>query len=200
LSAELIFPITDGSRARRSAAISGESSIRRAGRPDPRAQAVQRRLDALVAVARFHGHELDRGDFRAHPGKEIPSPAALVAWLRESGLWAKAVRLRWRQLFRFESDAPLVLLFSDGSAGLLVARDAARNVVFLKEPQAPPGDPPVAVDELRLRQLWQGEVLLVRPRPRRVARGRAVHAGLAFATGAHGTPEPARDHGGIDHA
>jgi ATP-binding cassette, subfamily B, bacterial HlyB/CyaB len=76
---------------------------------------VQRRLDALVAVARFHGHELDGSDFRGLPGEAIPSPAALVTWLRESGLWAKAVRLRWRQLFRFQSDAPLVLLFSDGS-------------------------------------------------------------------------------------
>jgi subfamily B ATP-binding cassette protein HlyB/CyaB len=162
LSGELIFPIADGPLARRPSASRGEGSIRRTGRSEPRAEAVQRRLDALVAVARFHGHELDRRDFRAVPGEAIPSPAALATWLRESGLWANAVRLRWRQLFRVQSDAPLVLLFSDGSAGLLVAKDAARDVVFLKEPQAPPGDPPTAVDELRLLQLWQGEVLLVR--------------------------------------
>jgi ABC-type bacteriocin/lantibiotic exporter with double-glycine peptidase domain len=82
--------------------------------------------------------------------------------MRESGLWAKAVRLRWRQLISLQSDAPLVLLFSDGSAVLLVARDAAREVVFLKDPRTPPSDPPIAVDELRLKQLWQGMALLVR--------------------------------------
>jgi HlyB family type I secretion system ABC transporter len=123
---------------------------------------VQRRLDGVMAAARFHGIELDSRDFRALPGEDIPSPAALVTWLRESGLWAKAVRLRWRQLFRFQSDAPLVLLFSDGSAALCVATDATRNVVFLKDPRAASNDAPIAVDELRLTQLWQGELLLVR--------------------------------------
>jgi ATP-binding cassette subfamily B protein len=103
---------------------------------------VQRRLDGVMAAARFHGIELDSRDFRALPGEDIPSPAALVTWLRESGLWAKAVRLRWRQLFRFQSDAPLVLLFSDGSAALCVATDATRNVVFLKDPRAAPNDAP----------------------------------------------------------
>jgi len=114
-------------------------------------------------VARFHGIHLEPADFRAAPGGEVPSPAALVAWLRETGLWAKAVRIRWRQLIRFQSDAPIVILFSDGGAGLLVAKDAARGVVFLKDPGAAPGEPPIAVDELRLAQLWGGEVLLVRP-------------------------------------
>jgi len=123
---------------------------------------VQIRFDALVAAARFHGIDLDRRDFRPMAGERVPCPASLVEWLRGSGLWAKAVRLRWRQLFRFESDAPLVLLFTDGSAGLLVGRDAARDVVFVKNPRAPLSEPPIAVDELRLTQLWQGGVLLVR--------------------------------------
>jgi HlyB family type I secretion system ABC transporter len=129
---------------------------------DLRAAAVQCRLDALAAVARYHGIQLDHQDFRTLPGEEVPSPAALVTWMRDSGLWAKAVRLRWRQLMRLQSDAPLVLLLSDGSAALLVARDAARDVVFLKDPRAPPTDRPVAVDELRLTRLWQGMVVLVR--------------------------------------
>jgi ATP-binding cassette, subfamily B, bacterial HlyB/CyaB len=154
LSADLIFPTLDGCRT-------GRISIHGIARSDPKAEAVQRRLDALAAVARFHGTELDRRGFRASPGEAIPSPAALVAWLHGSGLWAKAVRLRWRQLMRVHSDAPLVLLLNDGSAALLVAKDAAREVVFLKDPSAS-SDPPIAVDELRLTQLWQGEVLLVR--------------------------------------
>jgi HlyB family type I secretion system ABC transporter len=115
-----------------------------------------------VAVARFHGIQLDRRDFRALPGEEVPSPATLVAWMRESGLWAKAVQLRWRQLLRLQTEAPIVLFLSDGTAALVVSKDAAREVVFLKDPRAPDIDPPVAIDELRLMQLWQGTALLVR--------------------------------------
>jgi HlyB family type I secretion system ABC transporter len=139
-----------------------DESRRHSGDSESHAGGVRCRLDAAVAVARFHGIHLDSRDFRALPEEEIPSPATLVAWMRESGLWAKAVRLRWRQLIHLRSDAPLVLLLSDGSAALLVARDAAREVVFLKNPRAPAIDPPVAVDELRLMQLWQGTALLVR--------------------------------------
>src|SRR5215831_12485100 len=139
----------------------GQSSVGRADCPDPRANAAQPRLDALAAVARFHGSELDARGFRTLPEEAVPSPAALVAWAQRSGLWAKAIRLRWRQLVRIQSSAPLVLLLKDGSAALLVAKDAARGVVFLKDPRAS-SDPPIAVDELRLTQLWQGEVLLVR--------------------------------------
>src|SRR5262245_17818365 len=98
LSADLIFPTVDGFRT-------GQLSIRGVARPNPRAEAVQRRLDALAAVARFHGIEIDRRGFRAIPGEAIPSPAALAAWLHGSGLWAKAVRLRWRQLLRVQSNA-----------------------------------------------------------------------------------------------
>ena len=129
---------------------------------DSQPGAVKCRLDAIVAAARFHGIQLDRGDLRALPGEEVPSPATLVAWMREAGLWAKAERLRWGHLMRQQADAPLVLLFADGSAALLVGRDPAREVVFLKDPRAAPTDPPVAVDELRLMQLWQGVALLVR--------------------------------------
>ncbi len=96
------------------------------------------------------------------PGEDLPSPATLVAWMRDAGLWAKAARLRWPQLMRLQADAPIVLLLSDGSAALLVARDPVREVVFLKDPRTPPSDPPIAVDELRLLQLWQGQALLVR--------------------------------------
>jgi ATP-binding cassette, subfamily B, bacterial HlyB/CyaB len=113
-------------------------------------------------VARFHGVELDRADLRAVTGKESPSPAALATSLRGAGLWAKAVRLRWRQLFRIQSDSPIVLLFRDGSAGLLVGKDAARGLILLKDARSPPSDPPTPVDELRLLQNWEGLALLVR--------------------------------------
>jgi HlyB family type I secretion system ABC transporter len=129
---------------------------------------VQVRLHAVIAVAHFHGIALDLQDFGATDTEAAPSPPLLANWLHQSGLWAKAVRLRWGQLLRFESGAPIVLFLRDGGAALLVAHDRTRQVVFLKNPSAP-DEPPSAVDELRLAQVWQGQALLVRR-----ARGDAI--------------------------
>ena len=52
-----------------------------------------------MAAARYHGVELDRDDLR-FPGGQSPEPAALVDWLRNAGLWARGVRMRWRSLLR----------------------------------------------------------------------------------------------------
>jgi ATP-binding cassette subfamily B protein len=136
--------------------------------------AVEARVAAVMAAARHHGAELDRAEFRVPEGEATPSPAALVAWLRGSGLWARALRLRWRQLLRLQAGAPVVLLFRDGTAGLLVGVDAARQVVWLRDPRGGAAAAPVAVDELRLGQVWAGEAILVR---RRWRRRRSIWAG-----------------------
>jgi len=119
---------------------------------------VRSRVDAMVAVARHHGIDLDRRDFVVKA--EMPPLPSFVAWLNASGLWAKAARLQWRQLFRV--GPPLVLLFDDGGTALLVGQDAARGVVLLKNPSSSPAEPAVEVDELRLMQRWRGLALLVR--------------------------------------
>ena len=123
---------------------------------------LESRLRAATAAARYHGVELDPKDFRATAGETTPSAASLTAWLREQGLTARAVHMRWRHLFRFNDTPPVVLLFNDGSAGVLVGVDPARSVVWLKDPRAAQADPPVAVDQLRLSQVWTGEVIMVR--------------------------------------
>ena len=105
-------------------------------------------------------------------GRRTPSPASLVSWLREQGLTAKAVVLKWRNLFRFTDTPPVVLLFRDGSAGILVGADAKRDVVWIKDPRGAESDPPVAVDQLRLTEVWTGEVIMVR-RPRGEAEAEA---------------------------
>lgn len=126
------------------------------------------RMLAVYSVARHHGFELDRRDLRLEPGERVPSPAALVAWLREQGLVAKASKLAWAQLMRLTpgmaQNSPIVLLFTDGSAGVLVGSDISRNIVWVRDPRSS-GDDAVAVDRLRLSQLWAGETILVR-RPR----------------------------------
>ncbi|MBS1102524.1 peptidase domain-containing ABC transporter [Gluconobacter sp. Dm-62] len=117
-----------------------------------------------MAAARYHGLELDIRDFAAEPGEDSPSPATLARWLNEQGGVAKGMRLRWRYLVKIRNAPPVVLMFKDGSAGLMVRADAEKGVVWLRDPMGGEGDAPVPVDELRLMQVWTGDVLLVKRR------------------------------------
>ncbi len=119
------------------------------------------RLRAVIAAARHHGVELDPKDFRGEITEVNPSPASLVRWLTEQGLVARAMRLKWRYLVRMHEIPPIVMMFRDGTAGLLVGADRERNLVWLRDPMGNDGDMPVAVDELRLSQVWTGDVILV---------------------------------------
>ena len=119
------------------------------------------RVRAVISAARYHGVELDSKDFRGEITEVTPSPASLVRWLGEQGLVARAIRLKWRYLVRMHDTPPVALMFKDGSAGLLVGADPARNLVWLRDPMGSDGDVPVAVDELRLSQVWTGDVVMV---------------------------------------
>jgi subfamily B ATP-binding cassette protein HlyB/CyaB len=120
------------------------------------------RLGAMAAAARFYGVDLDPADYRRTHGGGTPSASALSGWARESGLWARAMRLRWRHLMRLRDAGPVVLLFSDGGAGLLTDVCPERNIVMLKPPLGVIGDAAVPVDEFRLTRTWTGEVILLR--------------------------------------
>jgi len=126
--------------------------------PDP----LTIRLRAAIAAARYHGVDLDPKTFMAEPGEASPSPATLVRWMTDQGLVAKGMRLKWRYLIRMHNTPPIVLMFKDGSAGLFISADHSRGIVWLRDPMGGEGDPVVAVDELRLSQVWTGDVLLVR--------------------------------------
>lgn len=117
-----------------------------------------------MAAAKYHGIELDIRDFAAEAGEESPSPASLARWLNEQGAVAKGMRVRWRYLVRLTNTPPIVLMFRDGSAALMVGANADRGIVWLRDPLTDEGAAPVAVDELRLSQVWTGDVLLVKRR------------------------------------
>jgi subfamily B ATP-binding cassette protein HlyB/CyaB len=123
---------------------------------------LHRRLQATIQAARYHGIDLDAQEFRHGNGETAPSAAELSLWAENAGLWSRAVRIRWRHLLRCNDTGPVVLLFKDGGAGLLTGADSAQKVVFLKDPRAPANAASVAVDELRLSQVWAGEAVLLR--------------------------------------
>ena len=120
------------------------------------------RLRSIVAGAREQGADLSREDLRISPG-EAPSPAALAEWVSQSGLWCKAAQLTWRQLVKMTSPGAVILLMKDGTGAMMIRPDSVRNVVWLKDPEIETEQEGVAVDELRLSQLWSGEALLIRP-------------------------------------
>ena len=103
---------------------------------------------AIAAAARFHGAELDRNDLRVAEG--IPSPAAVTEWVRGSGLWAKSVRLPWKQLVSLKLSSPVVLLLNDGSAVLMLANDKKRDVVVIRHSRLTAADPHVAFGQAEL--------------------------------------------------
>ncbi len=120
------------------------------------------RLLAMIVAGRYHGIELDPNEFRAIAAEQLPSPQSLSAWAQSAGMWARAVRLRWRHLMRFHNTGPVVLLFNDGTAGLLTAVNTEHKVAFIKDPRASGAEASVPVDELRLSEVWAGEAVLLR--------------------------------------
>ena len=130
--------------------------------PHSEEETLHPRLKAVIYAARYYGIELDPGDFRNIDHAAMPSASSLATWVREAGMWSRAVRLRWRHLQRLHETGPVVLLLNDGSAGLLVGANAEHKIVFIKDPLTPEGQAPVAVDELRLSEVWSGDAVLLR--------------------------------------
>ena len=137
---------------------SAASTASAAGTPDKRST----RTLAVAAAAQFHGVDLDPADLAIPPDGE-PATASLVAWARTGGLIGQVRRLSWRRLMATVSTGPVVLLLTDGTAVLMVRADRPRNIVWLRDPSVPRDQDGVPVDELRLRQVWDGEALLLRP-------------------------------------
>ncbi len=128
----------------------------------PRETPIHPRLLAMIMAGRYHGMELDPAEFRMSAGETEPTAASLSAWAKNSGMWSRAVRLRWRHLMNFNNTGPVVLLFTDGTAGLLTGVNLEHKVVFLKDPRGPAADAAVPVDEMRLTEVWNGEAILMR--------------------------------------
>jgi HlyB family type I secretion system ABC transporter len=130
--------------------------------PERLSDAAESRLAAIAQVARQYGAELERGKLRLVPGGEGPTAADLVSWARDAGLWAEAHKANWRLLMKNQTE-PMVVLLDDGSAAVLAGVHKDRNIILLRDPRGAAGELPMPVDELRMKQLWSGQVIVVRP-------------------------------------
>ena len=123
---------------------------------------VHPRLQAMIQAGRYQGIELDPNQFRQTPGETTPSAAALSLWAQDAGMWSRAIRIRWRHLLRLNDSGPVVLLFSDGTAGSADRRQRRADGRLPQGPLCAGRYGAVPVDELRLSQVWAGEAVLLR--------------------------------------
>ena len=125
--------------------------------------ALHPRVRAMLLAARYYGIELDPAECRSPRELAAPAAPALSQWAQNAGMWARAVRVTFKHLVKLQNAGPVVLLFKDGGAAILVGTNPLQQIVFLRDPLADAAAPAVAVDELRLASVWDGEAILLRP-------------------------------------
>ena len=115
----------------------------------------------MMMSARYFGLELDPNEFRLGPGDTVPTAAALSAWAQNTGMWSRALRLRWRHLFTVSGNGPVILLFNDGSAGCSSVptpnRKSSSSAIRARRGRSAGPGGRNAPDEV-----WSGEAVLLR--------------------------------------
>jgi ATP-binding cassette subfamily B protein len=128
--------------------------------------AVSTSLRALAIVAARLGVDAGadqlRRRFALQPGE--PDTTTLIALAREIGLEAKALKMKFEDLPRLTGTLPAILRAKDG--GALILEDARTDpvkgtVAVIRDPSAA-DDALLAIDELHLTEVWEGEAILIK--------------------------------------
>jgi ATP-binding cassette subfamily B protein len=123
-------------------------------------------LRALAAVAARLGVDASvdqmRRRFALQPGE--PDTPTLIALARELGLEAQALHMKFEDLPQLGKALPAILRARDG--GALILEDARSDptkgtVAVIRDPSANE-DAVVAIDELHLAEVWEGEAILIK--------------------------------------
>ena len=123
-------------------------------------------LRAIAALANRLGVDTSveqlRRRFSLEPGE--PTTDTLVAIARELGLEARPLHVTFGELPSLAKALPAILRAKNGSALLL--EDASSDpmkgsVAIIRDPSAP-ADEVIAIEEIRLAEIWHGEVILVK--------------------------------------
>src|SRR5580698_8666902 len=130
--------------------------------------AISSSLRALAAIASRLGLDVSvdqlRRRFAMQPGE--PDTPTLIALARELGLEAQSLHMAFQELPRLTRAFPVILRAKDG--GALILEDARSDpakgtVAVIRDPSAR-DDVLVAIDELHLAEIWEGEAILVKRR------------------------------------
>jgi ATP-binding cassette, subfamily B, bacterial HlyB/CyaB len=125
-------------------------------------------LRALAAIASRLGMDVSvdqlRRRFALLPGE--PDTVTLTALAREIGLEARSLQLTFQELPQVARALPAILRAKDG--GALILEEARTDptkgtVAIIRDPSAT-DDVVVAIDELHLAEIWEGEAILLKRR------------------------------------
>jgi ATP-binding cassette subfamily B protein len=123
-------------------------------------------IRALAAIASRLGVDASveqlRRRFALEPGE--PDTAKLIALARELGLEAQSLHMKFEELPRLGRALPAILRAKDG--GALILEDARSDptkgtVAVIRDPSAAE-DALLAIDELHLTEVWEGEAILIK--------------------------------------
>jgi subfamily B ATP-binding cassette protein HlyB/CyaB len=125
-------------------------------------------LRALANIASRAGLDVNLDQLRRRFALQAgePDTATLLAVARELGFDARVLQLTFQELPRLARALPAVLRASDGGALILedARADPAKGTVALIRDPSASDDAVVAIDELHLAEVWQGEAILVKRR------------------------------------
>jgi subfamily B ATP-binding cassette protein HlyB/CyaB len=123
-------------------------------------------LRALAAVATRLGLDVNVDQMRRRFALECEEPdtPTLIAFAREIGLEARAMHVKFEELPRLARTLPAILRARDGGALVLedARSDSARGTVAVVRDPNDPADAALAIDELHLAEVWEGEAILIR--------------------------------------
>jgi len=125
-------------------------------------------LQALAAVASRLGLDVSvdqlRRRFALQPGE--PDTQTLIALARELGLDARALVMTFQELPRVARALPAILRAKDGGALILeeARSDPTKGTVAVIRDPSSTEDVVLAIDELHLAEVWEGQVVLIKRR------------------------------------
>jgi subfamily B ATP-binding cassette protein HlyB/CyaB len=124
-------------------------------------------LVALAEIATRFGVDASVDQFRRRFALDAgePDTPTLIAMAREFGLEAKGLRMKFDELPKLAQSLPAILRAKDGGALILedaVSDPAKGTVAVIRDPSSVEPDAVVAIDELHLADMWEGEVILIR--------------------------------------
>ena len=134
--------------------------------PDKATRPQSSALLALVAVAARLGVDTSVDQLRRRFSMEAvePDTGTLITMARELGLEAKSLHLSFAELPRLSKTLPAILRAKGGGALLLEDARSDRlkgTVVVIRDPAAPETER-VAIEEIQLAEIWEGELILIK--------------------------------------
>ncbi len=123
-------------------------------------------LAALARIASRLGIDAgsDQIQRRFALGDKEPDTPSLVAIAHELGLEAHVLRMKFEDLPRIASSLPAILRSKDGGALVLedARSDPAKGTIALIRDPGASDDTVIAVDEIHLAGIWEGEAILIK--------------------------------------